>query len=75
MFIWHFDGRGCWEADSHRAPEHFEHAATWRIVVCEDGTFTVNETDDLLLSIKRHDERFTTLASARQWCENQEGRI
>jgi len=47
----------------------------WIIAVCDDGTFTVNETDEILLTLKRHDTCFTTLAEAKAWCDEQEGQM
>ena len=75
QLFWQFDGKGCWQADSLRAPEHFEQGAMWIIAVCDDGTFTMNETDEILLTLKRHDACFTTLDEAKAWCDEQEGQM
>lgn len=64
---WQFDHQGSWEADSqmqdHGAP------LQWRIVVMEDGTFAVNESDRELTVLK---SCFPTLAAAQGYCQEVE---
>ena len=72
---WKFDGRAAGRRIRCGAPEHFEQGAMWIIAVCDDGTFTVNETDEILLTLQRHDACFATLAEAKVWCQTQEGQM
>lgn len=65
--IWDFDGDGVWEAFSSIQDD--EMAFEWRIVVCEDGTFSVAESDPELTD---REETFDTLRDAKSWCEERE---
>lgn len=64
---WEFDGDGMWTAFSAVTDDgsSFE----WRIAVCDDGTFCVNESDAELTDRK---ETFDTLRDAKTWCEEKE---
>lgn len=67
---WRFDGNGGeWEAVSESRDENGE-PLIWRIVVCEDGTFSVNDSDSELLEVEVN--CFGNLVHAKQFCEHQE---
>ena len=65
---WRFDGGGEWEAFSAVGDQSAP--AVWRIQVCDDGTFDVNQSDDGLIAGKYG--TFGTLLAAKTACENGE---
>ena len=60
---WDFDGEGGWDALSSVGDDGV--MFSWRIIVCDDGTFSVNESDSELTDRK---ETFSTLQDAKAWC-------
>ena len=64
---WSFDGDGGWDAFSSVGDDGM--MFNWRIVVCEDGTFSVNESDGELTDRK---ETFDTLRDAKTWCAERD---
>ena len=69
---WDFDGRGGWDATSAFQPDGIPR--DWRIVVCDDGTFDVNESDESLLPARKIN-CFPNLREAKEWCVNREGNV
>lgn len=65
---WRFDGSGEWEAFSSVGDQ--SSPPVWRIQVCDDGTFDVNESDAGLIAGKYG--TFGTLDGAKTACENGE---
>jgi len=66
---WDFDNcDSTWTAISELHDDGMYHA--WRITVCEDGTFTINESDDELLDT--HSSCFDTLTAAKEYCTKRE---
>lgn len=66
---WDFDNSdSTWTAISELHDDGMNHA--WRITVCEDGTFTINESDDELLDT--HPSCFDTLTAAKEYCTKRE---
>lgn len=63
MLSWSFDGVGSWEAYSSLT--NF----VWRIAVCDDGTFCVNESDSELTDCK---DTFCGLEAAQKFCQHAE---
>jgi hypothetical protein len=68
---WEFDSAGEWEAKSHRLDEDDQNYI-WRIQVCDDGTFSVSDSD---WELTEHKETFATLKEAKDFCESIEGRV
>jgi len=66
MLSWKFDGTGAWEAFSDAA------TAMWRIVVCDDGTFDVSESDPGLTD---HKGSFCGLESAKAFCHYEDNKL
>lgn len=64
---WDFDGEGQWTACS--AVTDDDYMFVWRISVCDDGTFSVSESDDELTDRK---ETFDSLLDAKSWCNEQD---
>ena len=64
---WDFDGEGGWDALSSVGDDGV--MFSWRIVVCDDGTFSVNESDDELTDRK---ETFDTFRDAKTWCAKRD---
>jgi hypothetical protein len=64
---WFFDYLGEWEAFSVMCGDGIPFR--WAIGVCDDGTFSVSESDNELTDRK---ETFDTLKEAKAWCEEQE---
>jgi hypothetical protein len=62
MLHWEFDGTGAWEASSRYKNGGY----TWRIYVCDDGTFSVADTAKALTTRK---ETFDTFKDAKVHCE------
>jgi hypothetical protein len=60
--IWEFDGTGAWEASSKKKNGTY----TWRICVCDDGTFSVADSPKILTSRKK---TFDTFHDAKTYCE------
>lgn len=67
---WDFDGEGSWEAFSSVGDDGA--MFQWRIAVCDDGTFCVNESDGELTDRK---ETFDTLRDAKNWCAEEDERF
>jgi len=65
---WRFDGSGEWEAFSVVGDQ--SNPPVWRIQVCDDGTFDVNQSDEGLIAGKFG--AFGTLEGAKTVCENCE---
>ena len=65
---WRFDGSGEWEAFSEVGDQSAP--LVWRIQVCDDGTFDVNQSDAGLIAGKYG--TFGTLEGAKSACENGE---
>ena len=68
VMLWRFDGSGEWEAFSAVGDQSAP--PVWRIQVCDDGTFDVNQSDDGLIARKYG--TFGTLRAAKTACENGE---
>lgn len=64
---WRFNGSGEWESFAFGGKD--DDLLMWRIQVCEDGSFSVNESDPGLTDRK---ETFSTLAAAKQFCESSD---
>lgn len=64
---WRFEGDGSWWAASEM--QDSGHRFIWRIAVCDDGTFSVDQSDAELTESK---ETFDTLKQAKAWCEERE---
>jgi len=62
MLYWEFDGTGAWEASSQKKNGTY----TWRIYVCDDGTFSVADSPKILTTRK---ETFDTFKDAKVHCE------
>ena len=67
---WDFDGSGLWQASSCVYAD--DCSLQWVIVVCDDGTFDVNDSDSELLVSRRKQDCFPTLAAAKAWCVSRE---
>jgi hypothetical protein len=65
---WEFQGDGTWQAQSSHCDE-FDNF-TWEIVVCDDGTFDVSESDSELINGKV--TTFDTLELAKAYCQSEE---
>lgn len=68
MLKWEFDSLGQWQAESSQIDED-GFAYEWRISVCDDGTFTVVDSDSELTTRR---ETFSTLQTAKAFCESSE---
>lgn len=64
---WRFDGKGGWEAFSKFSNNGV--SLVYRIHVCDDGTFTLDDTDKELLG--KYDA-FPTLSQAKAVCKGNE---
>jgi len=75
MLNWRFDGQGAWEAESLLKDDYGP--SQWRIVVCDDGTFDVSESDTDLTGKPAHYKFGTlgTLALAKAFCEDLEAKL
>ena len=62
MLNWEFDGTGAWEASS----QYKNGTYTWRIYVCDDGTFSVADSAKALTKRK---ETFDNFHDAKTYCE------
>ncbi len=65
---WVFHHDGSWSTRSQIEDDNgvtFE----WIIAICDDGTFSVNESDG---ELTREAQCFATLASAKSYCEERE---
>jgi hypothetical protein len=69
---WEFQGDGTWQAQSSHCDE-FDNF-TWEIVVCDDGTFDVSESDSELLNDGKP-ATFDTLKLAQAYCEELENSL
>ena len=69
LLSWRFDGQGQWEATS--AIQDGGSSPVYRIYVCDDGTFQLNESDNGLLT-GRKIPCFQTLLAAKDWCAGNE---
>lgn len=69
--IWKFDGAGSWEAVSAFGFSDTEFY--YRIAVCDDGTFSLNESDDEALGRDKN-RCFDSLRVAKEFCEAYEAR-
>lgn len=67
---WDFDDCGEWEAESEQRCEDGL-TLSWRIAVCEDGTFSVQVSDCELVNRR---EPFPTLKEAKDFCEASEAK-
>lgn len=67
---WEFDGEGAWEADSVIVDDGVPFR--YRIVVCDDGTFDVSESDSELLGGTGKRECFVSLDEAKSWAAGNE---
>jgi len=67
MLHWFFDHMGEWEAFSAICGDGVPFR--WAIGVCDDGTFTVSESDTELTDRR---ECFNTLNEAKAWCQERE---
>lgn len=66
---WDFDGEGMWQSASWK---RFDGGMRqYILIVCEDGTYDVSESDQELIG-KYPPKCFPTLADAKAWCESQE---
>lgn len=65
MLSWKFDGTGAWDALSGSQSQ------MWRIVVCDDGTFDISESDPDLTD---HKQTFCSLESAQAFCLLEENK-
>lgn len=66
---WSFDD-GEWEADSEFVDEPDPIGQlTWRIQVCDDGSFDVSRSD---IELTKRSRTFATLAEAKDFCERKE---
>ena len=67
IMIWNFDDMvGTW-----RAPTQHDDLDEWYIAVCDDGSFSVNESGGA--EYQNHGRKtFPTLALAKEWCEKME---
>lgn len=65
-----FDGEGSWESESrfHEGGVPF----SWRILVCEDGTFDVSQSTRELLGMHKPNT-FNTFVEAVAFCDDREG--
>ena len=64
---WKSDERGSWQAGSAcDAPVGLYY---WQISVCEDGTFSVAQSDT---ELQPRRETFATLIEAQLWCQLME---
>lgn len=63
MLSWKFDGTGAWEAVS------LFDSLMWRIVVCDDGSFDVSESDP---GMTQHKTTFSGLDAAKSFCQREE---
>jgi hypothetical protein len=71
-FLW--NGAGSWTAVSERLADDRLRHAEWRIVICEDGTFTAGDSDaELIVGDNR--PFFSSLAEAKAWCDREEGNL
>lgn len=70
LLEWDFDGEGMWESASALTDD----GATfcYRIIVCDDGTFDVSESDPELVGMKRKFQCLPSLTAAKEWCEGEE---
>lgn len=64
---WKFDQLGGWTAESKRTD--LGETLHWAIAVCDDGTFTVAESDSFLTC---SNQCFATLQEAQRWCDCEE---
>lgn len=65
--FWRFDGNhGEWEAFASKF-DTFGEPLIWRIVVCDDGTFDVSESDSGLLETEV--STFPNLQAAKDFCQ------
>ena len=62
MLYWEFDGTGAWAASSRYKNGGY----TWRIYVCDDGTFSLADTAKVLTTRK---ETFDNFHDAKTYCE------
>jgi len=67
--LWRFDDKGEWEAES-AVHEGESWNPQWRIQMCEDGTFDVNQSDPGLIAGKC--KTWKTLKNAMDYCESAE---
>lgn len=68
-FTFDYHGGGTWEAESALCVDIIH--AVYRIIVCDDGSFDVNQSDGELLPLHKL-PTFPTLAMAQAWCEEAE---
>ena len=64
---------GTWDASSEI--EEDEAPCNWRIVVQEDGTFDVNQTDTYLRNSKVKINTFSAFAEAAKHCQDCENEL
>lgn len=62
---WVFDSKGSWAADSSFMDETGG-PYVWRICVCDDGDFSIHESDK---GLEKHGWIFPSLAEAKAFCE------
>ncbi len=68
LLDWDFDGQGTWQAFSRLGGEQ---EFSYRIEVCNDGTFDVTKTDHPL-EVRKHTKCFHDLPRAVEACESCE---